>query len=49
MTVAVTVVHVSQPPVAGILTEPLRLVPEELEIWNASVTAPGAATSKVTL
>ena len=28
VTVAVTVVHVSQPPVAGILTEPLRLVPD---------------------
>ena len=38
-----------QPPVAGTLTLPLRLVPDELERWNASVTALGAATRKSTV
>ena len=47
--VAVTVVHVCQAPVAGMLTDPVMLVPEELARWNASVTALGAATSKVTV
>jgi hypothetical protein len=49
VTVAVTLVQFCQPPVAGALTEPERLLPEELEICKASVTAVGAATRKVTV
>src|ERR1039458_2281091 len=49
VTVAVTFTHACQPPGAGTLTEPLRLVPDELEMWNASVTSPTAATRNVTV
>src|SRR5579872_1644198 len=49
VTLAVTAVQVCQPPVAGTFTEPVRFVPEEFDRWNPSVTALGAAISKVTL
>src|ERR1017187_7501417 len=49
VTVAVTFSHVCQPPVAGTLMLPLRLVPAEFDRWNASVTAAVAATRKVTV
>jgi hypothetical protein len=39
VTVTVAVVHVPEPPLAGRLTLPLRLVPPELLRWKASVTA----------
>ena len=39
MTLAVTVVQVSYPPVFGTATEPVRLVPEELAMCSASVIA----------
>src|SRR5260370_31174716 len=48
-TFAVTVVQVCQPPVAGTLTGPLRLAPDEFERWNASVTPVGPATPKLTV
>src|SRR6516165_1702772 len=48
-TAAVTFVHVCHAPVAGTLMFPLRLVPEEFEICNPSVTALMAATRNVTL
>ena len=46
---AVTFVQVCQAPVAGTFTEPVRLVPDELEMWKPSVTALIAATRKVTV
>src|ERR1700684_2385919 len=49
VTVASTAVHVCPPPVAGMLTFPLRLVPELLEMRRASVTAEGAATRRPTV
>ena len=49
VTVAVTVVQVCQPPVSGTATEPVKLVPEELDRWNASEIALSEATRKLTV
>ena len=46
---AVTVVQVWYPPVFGTATAPVRLVPEELAMCSASVTAYGEATRKLTV
>ena len=48
-TVAVTVAQFCQPPVAGMLTFPLRFAPDALDRCRASVTAEGAATRKLTV
>src|ERR1700735_3763087 len=49
VTAAVTVVQVCQPPVAGMLTGPVRLVPDVLARWKAPVTPLGEDTRKLTV
>ena len=48
VTWVVTVVQFCQPPVAGMLTLPLRFAPAALDRCRAPLTAPGAATLKLT-
>ena len=49
VTLAVTVVQVCQPPVAGTLMFPDRLAPEELAMCRPSVTPLGEASRKLTV
>ena len=49
VTLAVAVCQVCQPPVAGTLMLPDRLVPEELAMCSPSVTPPGEASRKLTV
>ena len=49
VTVAVTVVQVCQPPVAGTLMFPDRLAPDELAMCRPSVTPFGEASRRLTV
>jgi hypothetical protein len=48
-TLAVTVVQVCQPPVAGTLTFPDRLLPAALAMCSPSLTPLGEASRKLTV